>query len=150
MLTGSFSTATCMRCKRKVDAEFIRHDVNKQVIPLCPVCPRGSDDDVNCGNVDVSTERCDVEACEQFAGAPSTTTTSNEASTLEQKKENNEKNNDLADKPILKPDIVFFGESLSDEFHQTFEGDKQQCDLLIVMGTHLKVKPVAIIPGRLV
>jgi NAD+-dependent protein deacetylase sirtuin 1 len=40
---------------------------------------------------------------------------------------------------ILKPDIVFFGEALSDDFHQTISADKDKCDLLIVMGSSLKV-----------
>ena len=48
---------------------------------------------------------------------------------------------------ILKPDIVFFGESLPEEFQQ-FELDKDECDLLIVMGSSLIVRPVAIIPSR--
>ena len=55
---------------------------------------------------------------------------------------------EVVEKAILKPDIVFFGESLSEEFHRCFEDDKGQCDLLIVMGSSLKVKPVAIIPGE--
>ena len=49
---------------------------------------------------------------------------------------------------VLKPDIVFFGEPLSDEFHQQIEADKSQCDLLIVMGSSLKVRPVALIPSK--
>ena len=46
---------------------------------------------------------------------------------------------------ILKPDIVFFGESLPDNFHQTISIDKDKCDLLIVMGSSLKVKPVSLV-----
>ena len=40
---------------------------------------------------------------------------------------------------ILKPDIVFFGEALPEDFHSTISTDKDQCDLLIVMGSSLKV-----------
>ncbi|XP_076328383.1 NAD-dependent protein deacetylase sirtuin-1-like isoform X2 [Tachypleus tridentatus] len=50
---------------------------------------------------------------------------------------------------VMKPDIVFFGEGLSDEFHQTMARDKNQCDLLIVMGSSLKVRPVALIPSSI-
>ncbi|XP_041363489.1 NAD-dependent protein deacetylase sirtuin-1-like isoform X2 [Gigantopelta aegis] len=50
---------------------------------------------------------------------------------------------------VLKPDIVFFGESLSDEFHQQMAKDKDVCDLLIVIGSSLKVRPVALIPNSL-
>jgi len=47
---------------------------------------------------------------------------------------------------VLKPDIVFFGESLPDEFHDSIAKDKEECDLLIVIGSSLKVRPVASIP----
>ncbi|CAF3379711.1 unnamed protein product [Rotaria socialis] len=46
---------------------------------------------------------------------------------------------------ILKPDIVFFGEPLPEDFHKTISVDKDKCDLLIVMGSSLKVKPVSLV-----
>ena len=42
---------------------------------------------------------------------------------------------------ILKPDIVFFGESLPDRFSDMSSVDFDECDLLIVMGTSLSVQP---------
>ena len=48
----------------------------------------------------------------------------------------------------MKPDIVFFGEGLSDNFHDAMAADKDQCDLLIVIGSSLKVRPVALIPSK--
>lgn len=51
--------------------------------------------------------------------------------------------------PVMKPDIVFFGEGLSDEFHTSMTVDKDQCDLLIVIGSSLKVRPVALIPNSI-
>ncbi|XP_050441297.1 NAD-dependent protein deacetylase sirtuin-1-like isoform X1 [Adelges cooleyi] len=50
---------------------------------------------------------------------------------------------------IMKPDIVFFGEGLPDSFHKAIEEDKNNCDLLIVIGSSLKVRPVARIPSML-
>lgn len=50
---------------------------------------------------------------------------------------------------VMKPDIVFFGEGLSDEFHSAMSEDKDQCDLLLVMGSSLKVRPVALIPSSI-
>lgn len=47
---------------------------------------------------------------------------------------------------IMKPDIVFFGEGLPDVFHSAMAHDKDKCDLLIVIGSSLKVHPVALIP----
>jgi len=48
----------------------------------------------------------------------------------------------------MKPDIVFFGEGLPDSFHKAIEDDKNNCDLLIVIGSSLKVRPVARIPSK--
>jgi NAD+-dependent protein deacetylase sirtuin 1 len=50
---------------------------------------------------------------------------------------------------ILKPDIVFFGEGLPEVYHESINEDKLKCDLLIVIGSSLKVKPVANIPHLL-
>lgn len=47
---------------------------------------------------------------------------------------------------VMKPDIVFFGEQLGKEFHDSLDTDKDGADLLIVIGSSLKVRPVALIP----
>jgi len=47
---------------------------------------------------------------------------------------------------LVKPDIVFFGESLPVRFKNLLHSDLSNCDLLIVMGTSLKVAPVSLIP----
>ena len=44
---------------------------------------------------------------------------------------------------LVKPDIVFFGENLPTRFFNNVEKDFLECDLLIVMGTSLKVNPFA-------
>jgi len=44
---------------------------------------------------------------------------------------------------LVKPDIVFFGESLPARFFQLMAQDFPQCDLLIVIGTSLQVQPFA-------
>mmetsp|Transcript_29180 Transcript_29180/g.55329 ORF Transcript_29180/g.55329 Transcript_29180/m.55329 type:complete len:374 (-) Transcript_29180:136-1257(-) len=46
----------------------------------------------------------------------------------------------------VKPDIVFFGESLPTVFHRNVRKDTKNADLLIVMGTSLMVGPVNQIP----
>ncbi len=48
---------------------------------------------------------------------------------------------------IMKPDIVFFGENLPELFHRAMKQDKDEVDLLIVIGSSLKVRPVALIPS---
>eukprot|EP00210_Caulerpa_lentillifera_P000144 g139.t1 len=42
---------------------------------------------------------------------------------------------------VVKPDIVFYGESLPPRFFQCAETDFDECDLLIVMGSSLVVRP---------
>eukprot|EP00937_MAST-01D_sp_MAST-1D-sp2_P006518 g6518.t1 len=49
---------------------------------------------------------------------------------------------------IVKPDIVFFGEDLPRRFFERAQADFKKCDLLIVMGTSLKVQPFASLIGR--
>jgi len=44
---------------------------------------------------------------------------------------------------LVKPDIVFFGESLPERFHKLVPVDFKKCDCLIVMGTSLQVHPFA-------
>lgn len=56
---------------------------------------------------------------------------------------------DLVAAGIMKPDIVFFGEGLPDSFHEAMTEDKNECDLLVVIGSSLKVRPVALIPSSL-
>lgn len=49
---------------------------------------------------------------------------------------------------LVKPDIVFFGESLPQRFHQLVEEDfdHDTCDLVIIMGTSLLVGPFNQLP----
>ena len=57
--------------------------------------------------------------------------------------------NATTSKGVLKPDIVFFGEELSESFHQSVAADKLTTDLFLLIGSSLKVRPVAYIPFEL-
>mmetsp|Transcript_13149 Transcript_13149/g.39702 ORF Transcript_13149/g.39702 Transcript_13149/m.39702 type:complete len:666 (+) Transcript_13149:113-2110(+) len=50
---------------------------------------------------------------------------------------------------VLKPDIVFFGEALGEGFEAHIRADLPECDLLLVMGSSMRVQPVATIPSML-
>ncbi|KAI8393569.1 DHS-like NAD/FAD-binding domain-containing protein [Radiomyces spectabilis] len=50
---------------------------------------------------------------------------------------------------IMKPDITFFGEKLPDEFDHLLAVDTDKVDLLIVMGSSLKVSPVSEIMSQI-
>ncbi|KAK3598668.1 hypothetical protein CHS0354_020429 [Potamilus streckersoni] len=49
---------------------------------------------------------------------------------------------------MVKPDIVFFGESLPEKFFKCVTQDFDKCDLLIILGTSLVVQPFASLTSR--
>ncbi|ORX95766.1 NAD-dependent deacetylase sirtuin-2 [Basidiobolus meristosporus CBS 931.73] len=49
---------------------------------------------------------------------------------------------------LIKPDITFFGETLPKIYHERIEEDFDHCELLIVIGTSLKVQPFASLIDR--
>lgn len=56
---------------------------------------------------------------------------------------------DGEDEAVIKPDIVFFGEPLPKAFDEHLDEDTAKTDLLIVIGSSLKVQPVSMIPDLL-
>ena len=49
---------------------------------------------------------------------------------------------------VVKPDTVFFGEDLPERFYDLNKADFKSADLLIVIGTSLKVDPCSELPGK--
>lgn len=47
---------------------------------------------------------------------------------------------------VVKPDIVFFGEPLPSEFDHALEAAVEVADLVMVIGSSMKVQPVSMIP----
>lgn len=113
---GSFTTASCTKCKIVVPAEAIRDDVLAQRIPMCGIC-----------NQPISS-------------------TDNSSKRISHSSSMTDGYSDLFELGILKPDIVFFGESLPEVFHPAIDADRLKCDLLVVIGSSLKVRPVSLIP----
>ncbi|KAK0238551.1 DHS-like NAD/FAD-binding domain-containing protein [Armillaria nabsnona] len=117
---GSFATASCLECRRKVPGTAIESEIMKKKVPLCPECN------------------------------PSTLSPKKKKKTSK-KKAKGQWDSDVSDESdgpeyppgIMKPDITFFGEKLSDQFDHAVEADRTQLDLLLVIGTSLKVSPVA-------
>ncbi|GMR47502.1 hypothetical protein PMAYCL1PPCAC_17697, partial [Pristionchus mayeri] len=52
----------------------------------------------------------------------------------------------VCEEGVIKPDIVFFGEDLHADFHTQMAIDKNEADLVVVIGSSLKVRPVSLIP----
>ncbi|KAF8998517.1 DHS-like NAD/FAD-binding domain-containing protein [Cyathus striatus] len=124
---GSFATASCLQCRRKVDGKEIEADILRRKVPLCTVC-------------NVPTVPAPMKGKKKS-----------------RKKAKGEWDSDVEDESdgplypagIMKPDITFFGEKLTDEFDHSLAEDRDKVDLLLVIGTSLKVSPVAEILSHL-
>ena len=119
---GSFATATCCSCGRIIKAELYLPKVRKKLAPKCPRCLK---------------RPTKVESCRS-------------KSKTGKKRKRQEWEDDESDTPsssnatkgIFKPDIVFYGEKVSQKFWPRFDEDKQKVDLVLILGTSLQVEPV--------
>ncbi|KAJ7043588.1 DHS-like NAD/FAD-binding domain-containing protein [Mycena alexandri] len=121
---GSFATASCLLCRRQVPGSDIEDDILAQKVPLCSVC--------NAPQLAPLTGK----------------RKSRKKSAKKAKGGWDSEDEDESDGPayppgIMKPDITFFGEKLTDNFDHSLAADRSEVDLLLVIGTSLKVSPVA-------
>ncbi|GAA5930261.1 uncharacterized protein JCM15063_004759 [Sporobolomyces koalae] len=149
---GSFATASCLECRRRYPGSFIEADVYASRVPLCPPC-----------TAEFESLRLAQEAdkARKLRDSPPKKKRKVEAWQDDDDETGDDENDGGNDtgiygygnlwkgKAIIKPDIVFFGENLSDEFDRKLLADRDQVDLLIVMGTSLRVSPVAQLPSHL-
>lgn len=125
-MIGSFATASCLRCRRQVPGDDIKEAIFNQEVAYCTVCPPPSPSDFAPKFREAyysSDEESDSDSDDSDSSAP-------------------------PPPPLMKPDIIFFNEQLRSTFHDTLDEDRDQVDLLIVMGTSLKVAPVSSIIGE--
>ncbi|KAI6124877.1 SIR2-domain-containing protein [Pisolithus croceorrhizus] len=124
---GSFKTATCLLCRKQVPGVEIEREILERRVPYCKTC--------------LEVHRA-AEAQKSKV-------------TKKGKKKRNEWDDDSDDGDddilagIMKPDITFFGEKLNDEFDRALIEDRNKVDLLLVIGTSLKVSPVSEILSHL-
>jgi NAD-dependent SIR2 family protein deacetylase len=117
---GSFATAACVTCGYEVKGSAIHENVMSKTIAYCPLChPEKTCIDTK---VEQGTERPqrianDIESYAIFDDGPSL--------------------------GVMKPNIVFFGEDLPNSFEELIRRDAKDVDLVLVMGSSLKVHPVA-------
>ncbi|EUC59131.1 NAD-dependent histone deacetylase SIR2 [Rhizoctonia solani AG-3 Rhs1AP] len=125
---GSFATATCIECKTKVNGSLLKDDIFAQQIPLCKACNKSTP---------------------PAKGKPRSRSKSKskKKDVWNPKQKDEDDDMDIPTPPlpksIMKPDIVFFGEPLNDEFDHCLFKDRESVDLLLVIGTSLKVAPVS-------
>ncbi|CAI1904719.1 hypothetical protein SEUBUCD646_0D02020 [Saccharomyces eubayanus] len=121
---GSFATATCVTCHWNLPGERIFNKIRNLELPLCPYCYK--------------------KRREYFPEGYNSTSDSNKISgTGTQDSALARPSYILNSYGVLKPDITFFGEALPNKFHKSIREDILQCDLLICIGTSLKVAPVS-------
>ena len=164
---GSFATATCTKCGHSVAGETIEAVVRRGHIPLCrqPDTRRreatsgtsgGAGDTsrhrrsarsrtpsyVNharaaaTGAVSHPSQRPCVCACRQRGVATHTGEYEPDVP-------------DTACRGVMKPDITFFGEALDRSVARSLRADRRAADLLLVMGTSMKVSPMSTVPKLL-
>jgi NAD-dependent histone deacetylase SIR2 len=130
---GSFATATCFECKYQVPGDKIFADMKADIIPRCDQCIAR------------------LRSLRAPGGAMKRKRSKNGQEKKKARYSRGDSSDDDFDIPeagIMKPDITFFGEQLPDKFSDRLTNhDKHLVDLVIVIGTSLKVAPVSeIIP----
>ncbi|KAK1149395.1 NAD-dependent histone deacetylase sir2 [Aspergillus melleus] len=132
---GSFASATCVKCKYQVQGDAIFDEIKKGVIPECTVC----------------REKIAEEALKAQGMKRKRSTNGTHKNRKNDGEDSSEEEDyEIPTPGVMKPDITFFGEDLPDEFgHRLLHHDRDQVDLVIVIGTSLKVAPVAEVPGVL-
>ncbi|SCU93992.1 LAME_0F05710g1_1 [Lachancea meyersii CBS 8951] len=114
---GSFATASCVTCHWKLPGERIFSNIRNLELPLCPYCYKKR---------------------KEFFPTVVPGTKESEPENF-----NSMFSHVLKSYGVLKPDITFFGEALPSKFHRFIRDDVMKCDLLICIGTSLKVAPVS-------
>ncbi|KAF2094491.1 SIR2-domain-containing protein, partial [Rhizodiscina lignyota] len=128
---GSWATATCRKCGHKIPGTELFDDVKAKRVSRC-------------------------KQCEQTLRAPrpgmkrKRSSTSNKARKWDDDDDDSDGAYDIPEPGVMKPDITFFGEQLpKDFFDKIRDVDKDKVDLVIVIGTSMKVAPVSEIPSFL-
>ncbi|KAG9309460.1 DHS-like NAD/FAD-binding domain-containing protein [Chiua virens] len=123
---GSFKTASCLQCRVKVPGVEIEREILNQHVPYCKVCLE----------------------VHKAAEAQKSKPAKKKGKKRNEWEDDSDENDDLP-VGVMKPDITFFGEKLTDEFDQALLEDRDKVDLLLVIGTSLKVSPVSEILSHL-
>jgi NAD-dependent histone deacetylase SIR2 len=126
---GSWKTATCRKCKHKVPGEQLFESLKAQKVARCTKCIES----LNVGGNAMKRKR------------------SYQGSSKPRKKgdfeDDSSEDDNIPEPGVMKPDITFFGENLPDRFYDTLNSvDREAVDLIIVIGTSMKVAPVSEIP----
>lgn len=132
---GSFATATCIECGYKVDGESIFPEIRDGILPRCPQCTKNLRPPAGNGKGKRKRSR-GAEAKKRKRGGRDFDDFDDD--------DDDGSEFDIPEAGVMKPDITFFGEALPDDFGQRLtEHDRDLVDLVVVIGTSLKVSPVS-------
>lgn len=128
---GSFATATCVKCGFKVVGDSLFPEIKAGKIPRCRKCTQGSRTTNNSRKRKVQRDGTEKRPRRRPGDYDS-----NSDSEFD--------NLPTGNAGVMKPDITFFGEPLPEQFSKRLtEHDRDLVDLVIVIGTSLKVAPVS-------
>ncbi|KAH9885529.1 SIR2-domain-containing protein [Xylariomycetidae sp. FL2044] len=128
---GSFATATCQNkdCQHRVPGDAIFADIKAGIIPRCTQCV--------VKQAQRPRKRKRASSGKKSAAGRRTKRWSSDD-------DDSDGDYDMPEPGVMKPDITFFGEDLPHQFDQRLEKhDRLVVDLVIVIGTSLKVSPVS-------
>lgn len=131
---GSFASATCRVCRYKVRGSEIYPDIRAKRVPRCPQCVERLAATAAAAAEQKPKKRAKVRDSwgGQDAGAD----------------DDDDEDDDIPEPGVMKPDITFFGEQLPNTFFDRLTNqDAAHTDLVIVIGTSLKVAPVSEMPN---
>ncbi|GAB7348534.1 hypothetical protein MBLNU459_g6928t1 [Dothideomycetes sp. NU459] len=127
---GSWATATCRKCHNTVPGEAIFEDLKAQRVALCKKC--------------ISTLG-KQRPRKRKRGSNSSSRTRARSSHSDSEDDGQY---DIPQPGVMKPGITFFGEKLPDTFfNRLINRDSDMVDLIVVIGTSMKVAPVSEIPN---
>lgn len=125
---GSFAAASCIKCNAHFDGSFIVPNMKAGTVARCPKC----EERLSAGTSGMKRKR-----------------SSNGSMKKRQKRQgyssgDSSDDDEVEEAGAIKPDITFFGEALPDTFaNRLTTHDKDLADLVLVIGTSLKVAPVS-------
>ncbi|MCJ1399840.1 NAD-dependent histone deacetylase sir2 [Xylographa trunciseda] len=151
---GSFATASCLDCKYKVKCEEIYKEIKAGQVARCGRCIRRLQPDRASGMKRKRSANGKSHSRQRRKGDHEDSTDDDDYDTTAAgvMKVTYSKSFGLLDgiADVEQPDITFFGESLPSGFHERLcVHDRYLVDLVIVIGTSLKVAPVSEVVGFL-
>ncbi|KAK5956258.1 NAD-dependent histone deacetylase sir2 [Knufia fluminis] len=119
---GSWDTATCFTCKKTISAKKYLPIVFEDGYPRCKCVGK----DLPLGRTPVKKSKVKKRKRAIYEGDS----------------DHDSDDGTKMPKGLYKPDITFFGEPIPEYYVPRLEEDKVKADLLLILGTSLKVRPV--------